>query len=179
MKRMSDNKNILRKDEIEVVANVLKKLSPGVIPYEIFIEYARLIVMPTIEFVPLRFHEGKVQVLLISREDSDTHWSGMVHIPGTVIRASDEKGSFKSALNRIFVNELGNQVTIGEVFFMKYLFHQVKRGSEISFVHWAEIKGKSENGTFYDVDNLPENIVEHQIIYIKEAAEEFVKKNLD
>ena len=168
-----DKQNVEREKDMQAAVDALKKLSLGVLSKDLFVEIARLVVMPPVELVPLRMHEGKVQVLLLEREEGDT-WSGQLHVPGSIIRSIDEKGSFTSALDRICKNELGDPHFDGEIIFMKFLFHQVKRGAEIAFVHWVELN-KPVHGTFYDVDNLPHTIVDHQIPFIKEAAEQFKK----
>lgn len=164
----------LSKEELASTVTALKKLSPGILPYDIFIQIARLVTTPTIELVPLRMRNGKAQVLLLKRELDNDVWEGKVHIPGTVILSTDKKESFNQGIERIFKNELHIPLT-GNAVFIRYVFKRVKRGTEISFIHWT-IVDQANTGQFFDVDNLPDNLVDHQREYILKAAEEFKKE---
>ena len=59
--------------------------------------------------VPLRLNiSGNIEVLLTKREASDPVWGGMLHTPGTVMRASDQKPNNEDALSRIIDGELSD-----------------------------------------------------------------------
>lgn len=161
-------------EEIISAQKVLAKLEPGFLPPEIFYEVVRLAVTTTIEMVPLRrSRTGEVEVLLTRREADDPYWPNQPHVPGTVLRASDREGSYADAFMRILEGELAGISTVGEPVFIQNSFHQVKRGRELALIHYVEVAGEPKNGAFYPVNNLPKNIVSHQVWFIKKAAEVF------
>jgi hypothetical protein len=69
----------MSEDEILRVAEVLKTLPAGRLPYPIFEQIARIVALPIIEFIPLRLNEaGLIEVLLLKRPDSDPLFAGMI-----------------------------------------------------------------------------------------------------
>ena len=166
----------LTSEEVDAVANVLKRLKPGFLPLPIFLEVARLTVTPIVEVVPLRLGSGgKVEVLLTQREGNDPTWAGLLHTPGTVVRASDEEGGYKDAFKRIFEGELAGTTIIGEPVLVGGVLHKVKRGMEASQIYWAEVSGESRQGIFYPVDQLPENIIDAQVEFVRNAAKHYAE----
>jgi hypothetical protein len=161
--------------EILTLITLLKRLEPGKLPLPVFLEIARLNVIPIIEIVPLRKKDGKIQVLLTKRDDNDPNWPGMYHTPGTVVRASDVNSEYNEAFGRILEGELVGLRT-SEPVFVYPLLHKVKRGMESSLVFWVEVKEDPKIGEFFDIDSLPENIIDTQVEFIKKAAEDY--KNL-
>ncbi len=152
----------------------ISQLEPGFLPMPIFSQIVRLVVTPTVEMVPFRrIQEKGLQVLLIKRDDDDPHWPGQYHVPGSVIRATDAKLSFQDAFNRIIKGEIKGIKVIKGPIFVQHLFHQVKRGAELPMIHWIEVSGEVSGGTYFDVDKLPENIVDHHPLIIRKALEHF------
>lgn len=168
---MADNNEVVR------VAEFLKSLKPGNLPLPIFIEVARLTVTPIVEIVPLRKVSGIIEVLLIRREENDPVWPGLLHTPGTVIRASDIENDFGDSFKRILEGELHNTST-GKPKFVKNLLHKVKRGMESSQIYWVEVLGPPLVGQFYPVDSLPIEMVDTQKELIDIAVEDFVKNKI-
>lgn len=160
-------------EEIAAAAKTLSKLRPGFLPLPLFLETVRLVPAPIVEIVPLRKVDGRVQVLLTKREDDDPTWPGMLHTPGTVVRSTDEEGSYKSAFNRILEGELSSIQLASDPQYVCSLLHRVKRGMEDATVFYVEVAGDPEKGTFYDIDDLPENVVDTQIDFIQSAAKSF------
>jgi hypothetical protein len=158
--------------EIEQAAAILSKLEPGKLPLPIFLETTRLTVTPILEVVPLRLKNSQVEVLLLERDKGDPIWGGMLHTPGTVIRANDKDGDFTDAFDRIFSNELGNSNHTKPVF-VDRIFHQVKRGREIAEIYYVEMDSDFTNGKFYEATNLPKEIVDTQIPFITKAVNKF------
>src|SRR5580704_17304344 len=76
-------------NEVNQTTNLLKKLEPGFQPYPIFEQIARIVVLPIVELIPLRMHNGTLQVLLIQRAADDEYWPNLWHTPGTVVRSTD------------------------------------------------------------------------------------------
>lgn len=160
-------------EELRTTVLNLKKLSPGELPLSLFLEIARLAVLTAIEFVPLRQKEnGVVEVLLIQREIDDPNWPGMLHTPGTILRACDQVGSFKNAFDRIS-QELSQPSNISEPVFVKNIFQHTTRGSVSALVFWVELNEEVESGHFYPSDSLPKSIVVSQLEFIQDAVEAF------
>lgn len=161
--------------EIDKIAEGLSRLEPGKLPLKIFIEIARLTVIPILEVVPLRLGEkGSVEVLLLERDSADPIWGGLLHTPGTVIRASDTQGDYSDGFQRILTGELqGIQAT--DPVFVKNVLHKVKRGMEAAAVYWVEVLHEPLNGEFHEVSKLPEKIVNTQTAFIQEAARSFIR----
>lgn len=165
--------NNISAEEISQVSQLLSKLKPGLLPFEIFHEVTRLVTTPIIEVVPLRKTvNGKIEVLLLRREADDPVWPGQLHVPGTVVRASDAAGSFADPLGRIMSKELTN-VKTSEPTFVKNILHHSGRGMESSQIFWVEVKGEPTVGEFYDADKLPESVVQSQLDFIPDAVAHF------
>ena len=165
----------LTSEEISTLEILISRLEPGFLPTPIFLQVVRLVVTPTVEMVPFRkTQEGTIQVLLTKRDKDDPNWPGMYHVPGSVLRATDAKLSFRDAFDRILNGEIkGIHVLTGPIF-VQYLFHQVKRGAELPMIHWIEVQGEIPEGTYFDIEKLPENIIDHHPLLIKKALEHFV-----
>src|SRR4051812_41643916 len=162
-------------DEVKQVASLLAKFEPGFLPYPVFEQIARLVALPIIEFVPLRRHEGKVEVLLIARPDDDPLWPGLLHTPGTVIRATDlnkDKQENWSAFERILQDELEG-TEVGSPHYVGSIFHESKRGAEQAQLYWIEVTGDPKVGEFYPVDALPPSLIESQEAFISAASENY------
>lgn len=162
----------MTKDEERELARLLKQLEPGFLPYHIFVQIARLVVMPIIEFVPLRFHKGRVEVLLLERGADDPIWPNMLHTPGTVIRATDTEKKIYLAFQRILIDELeGTAVTSPQ--YVGSILHKSRRGVEHAQVYWVEVTGQPKVGKFYPVDDLPEDLIQSQPRFIREAVRNY------
>ncbi len=162
-------------EEIAAAAKTLSKLRPGILPLPIFLETTRLTVSSIVEVVPLRKVDGRVQVLLTQRENDDPNWPGMLHTPGTVVRPTDEEGGYKSAFGRIIEGELSSVQLSGEPQYVGSVLHKVARGMEDAKVFYVEVAGEPTQGVFYDLDELPDNIVYTQVDFIRSAAKSFSK----
>lgn len=165
----------MTKEEQNQLVDLLKKLKPGYLPYEIFEQIARLTVLSIIEFVPLRFNDkGIIEVLLLERGKNDPIWPGKVHTPGTVIRPGDNNKNQYMAFARILEDELGGTKASSPQFAGSIL-HKSLRGHEHAQVYWLEVKGEAKRGQWYDASNLPINIVESQLKFIGMAVESYRK----
>jgi hypothetical protein len=160
-------------DEEKELAELLKKLEPGFLPYDIFVEIARLVALPIIEFVPFRLNaQKKIEVLLLHRGDDDPIWPGAWHTPGTVIRATDNEDKIYKAFERILKDELKN-TKVGQPYYVGSVFHKSKRGAEQSQVFWVEVLGNPEAGKFYELENLHQKTIKSQLLFIKQAAQSY------
>lgn len=154
-----------------LLVDVLKKLEPGFLPYEIFKQVARVVTLPIVEFVPLRLNsQNEVEVLLLERSEDDDIWPGSVHVPGTVLRASDKK--IEQAFQRITANELAH-TAVSPPHFVGNVLHDSKRGSEQAQVYWVEVSGREKVGKFYEAKNLPDNLIDSQRAFILRAVDSF------
>jgi len=167
-------------EDIQAIANQLKQLEPGFLPYPIFEQVARLVALPIVEFIPLRMGSAGVEVLLLARPDTDPFWPGMLHTPGTVVRATDvHKGKQDDwrVFDRIYQDELkGTEAS--QPHYIGSMFHDSKRGAEQAQLYWIEVLGEPTVGKFYSVSELPEDLIDSQTAFIKQAAMDFrrVKK---
>lgn len=163
----------LPSSDLDKAADILSSLQPGVLPFRIFRELARLSVMPIIEVVPLRLNSSnKIEILLLKRESDDPIWPSQLHVPGTVIRASDSSGTYHDAFSRILEKELGG-IQTSEPVFVRNLLHHSGRGMESSQIYWIEVNGEPTSGMFYDTDSLPNTIVNSQLDFIPDVIASF------
>jgi len=163
--------------EIELAASILSRLPGGFLPLPIFHEVARLVTTPTMEVAPMRMAaNGIAEILLTYRNDK--HWQGW-HIPGTVIRSTDEPDSFHTGFQRVLTEELNGSVTyLTEPQYVNQKFWDVARGRELDAVHFVEVSVADESqlpGTFFAVNAIPEDTVEHHKIMIPEIAEAYLQ----
>lgn len=180
MTENSPNSAPLTESEINQAAELLARIPAGFLPFPIFRQVARLAVFSIVEVVPMRVRDGQVEVLLLKRgeekQDWPELWPGILHTPGTVIRPTDELGSYKDAFHRILHGELYNIKLAGEPEYVYNLLHHNKRGTESAQVFIAEVIGEPEVGTFYPADRLPSNIMLSQLDFIPIAVKAFKQR---
>jgi hypothetical protein len=169
-------------EEIQQTADLLSKLEPGFLPYPVFEQVARLVALPIIEVIPLRKSpDGQAEVLLIERPDDDPLFAGALHTPGTVIRATDvHKPGMHNwpAFERVIQEELkGTEVSPPQ--YVGSMFHASKRGAEQAQLYWVEVKSEPKVGRFYDVNNLPSELIESQRDFITLAVKDFLTHTAD
>jgi hypothetical protein len=164
----------MSQDDTQRAANLLAKFEPGFLPYPVFEQIARLVALPIIEFIPLRMRDREVEVLLIARPEDDPLWPGLLHTPGTVIRATDLHDGQDNwpAFKRIVDDEL-QHTEIGNPHYVGSIFHQSKRGAEQAQLYWVEVRGEPRVGSFYPADKLPDELIESQKAFINEAVRHF------
>ena len=165
----------MTKDEENELVRLLSKLEPGFLPFDIFVQIARLTVLSIIEFVPFRINEkGDIEVLLLYRGDNDPLFPGQLHTPGTVIRPGDNKSNQYKAFSRILDDELKGS-SFGEPQYVGSILHESNRGPEHAQVYWIESKGDQVVGTWYRIDDLPNNFMESQQSFVTMAAKNFAE----
>jgi hypothetical protein len=164
-------------DEIQQAADLLKRFEPGFLPYPIFEQIARLVALPIVEFIPLRRSVQGIEVLLIARPDDDALWPGLLHTPGTVVRATDFGTDQKlwPPFSRIIHEEL-QSTDLGAPEYVGSTLNKSKRGVEQSQLYWVEVMGVPKVGKFYPVDNLPDSLMDSQINFIQEAVRNFAER---
>lgn len=160
--------------DIKVLTDLLSKLEPGFLPYPIFEQVARLVALPIVEFIPLRFKDQAVEVLLIKRDADDQYWPNMLHTPGTVIRATDlsEDEDNYPAFKRIIHDEL-KDTKVGPPHYVGSILHTSKRGVEQAQLYWIELLEEPKVGSIFKASELPEQLIDSQTKFIKEAVRNF------
>ena len=170
--------NQLTDIEIKDIAEKLKKLKPGFLPLEIFNQFSRLKVTITIEVVPLCFGpDGKIYVVLFNRGPKDLWWPNEFHTPGTCLVDSDiptsQWGLPTRAFTRLKNTELKGIKLIGQPIFVDNHNRQTKRGPESVHVYIQKIDYESAKSHLFPVDNLPINMMTHQINMVKKCGQIF------
>lgn len=172
----SDKLGGLSPDEITTAIELLGRLQPGFLPGEIFHAIARLTVLTALEMVPFRLDEmGRTQVLLIRRSLQDKFWPNMLHVPGTIIRATDEGENFEGAIERLLKEEMGDPPVVRGPIVFGVGLHPSVRGVETLIMSWVQLQD-SPKGEFYLVDDLPTELIEEQIPLIHQAMGNFREK---
>jgi hypothetical protein len=167
-------------NEIKQAVDVVKRLEKGFLPFDLFIAFASKVVMPTMELLPVRRSEsGDIEVLLTQRPGDDPYWPNEWHIPGTVIRASDNEGTdFSSGVKRVMQNELHGTIhMIGRPQYAGMKFWDVARGRELDQMFYFETNTKDADvveGKFFPANNLPETTMSHHKIMIPEIVAAFL-----
>jgi hypothetical protein len=159
-------------EDTQKLVSYLKQLEPGFLPYDIFVQIARLVTLSIIEFVPLRSSDGDVEVLLLERPERDEFWPGEVHVPGTVVRPTDSTGKIYKAFERIHQDELRG-TELSDYHFVGNILHRSKRGMEHAQVFWVEVTGEPKIGKFHPADKLPSNLIESQRSFIEQAVRSY------
>lgn len=163
-------------EEITAAAAVLKKLKPGFLPKEIFLEITRLTTTSIVEIVPLRRGSVGIEILLLPRDADDPTWPSMLHTPGTVILATDVEEGISKPLSRIATEELGMDELPKKIDFVTYAFHHSGRGAESSLVFCADLTSQNPpRGAWYPVTELPNNLVSTQTDLINDCVNYFTK----
>jgi len=163
------NQEKLTTEEQALLVKLLNKFEPGPLPRDIFSAIARLIVTPTYLAVPLFEDNGILKVQLLERDSDDPYWPGQVALPGKIILATDK--TLDDVYARLIKSEIPNaKIKIGPVF-CGHIFEEIIRGREISLINYIILDEAPKQGKLYDVNNLPENIVETEIKRVKMAAD--------
>lgn len=164
LNRMSDELNI---------SDQLAEFEPGKLPLDIFNQIARLNVLPVVEVVPFyRTEQGNIEVYLLQRDNDDNMWPGQYHIPGTIVSATDHAGSFKDAIDRI-VNSRLSSFLPGNFQMVDVQLCKVSRGMEVAIVFMTELRISPDPKSLFDLNNLPENMIDGHEGFIKIAKQEF------
>jgi hypothetical protein len=167
----------------EIAAAHLGRLQPGRQPLTLFSELARLVVLPTIEIIPLRQVNGQPEVLMAKRPDNDRYWPSLWHLPGVVVLATDPATHFRDlsgTTNRIFEKELGGAVApAGEPNILEIRRAKgPERGDELSPILWIEVKEVGDvaehNARFIPLDeaiwNPPQPVIDLHISQLERVA---------
>jgi len=147
----------------QLAAECLAGLEPGRQPLPLFKELARLVVLSTVEIVPLRKSNDRFEVLLAKRPEDDIWWPNQLHLPGSVQMpmGDDEPFStddYTTPVDRILADDFGDSVTrIGDVKLFDVQRRHDVRGSEQTAFAWTQADlasgaQKVKGGDFFDAD---------------------------
>ena len=163
------NDKVLTGPETQSLINLFKKIQPGYLPFEIFAQLARVVATPIIEIMPFR-QNHKTEILLTRRASDDNFWPGLWHVPGTIVRGSDV--DLNEAFDRVLIKELRGVKTTKPVLVQSAL-RKSERGRESAQIFWVEVEDEPDVGQFFDVEALPDDIIQIQLEFIKTAAEAY------
>lgn len=159
-------------DELNI-SDQLAEFEPGKLPLDIFNQIARLNVVPVVEVVPFyRTEQGNIKVYLLQRDNDDNLWPGQYHIPGTIVSARDHAGSFNDATGRILTSGLSSYSPDNPQMVDVQLC-KVSRGMEVAIVFITELRISPDPKSLFDLDNLPENMINGHEGFIEIAKQKF------
>ena len=169
---------MLTDDEVTQAAELLARLPAGFLPYPIFRQVARLTVLSIVEVVPLRWRDGRLEVLLLERPADDMYAPGTLHTPGTVVRPTDNLQTYQEPFERILRDEMDAAAVAAPPEFALDLRHRIERGAENTRVFTVEVVGSPAVGAFYPVDDLPPTVMRSQLDFIPDAVEVFRRRKV-
>lgn len=173
------------KFSLRQTVSFLEQVPQGHLPYELFLQIARLGVLGTVELVPLRrAQDNTTEVLLLKRPQKDI-WSNQWHVPGTVMLPTDRveyPSDYRDPLERL-VSSTGELAGTGLKFVHDPVMTETERrvtarGHEIAAIHYVEVAGEPQHGKFFSPDDLltdvPDNrLALHQYGFIQRAVSVF------
>ena len=154
--------------DIEQTIRMLEvaKSEDGRFPKELFYASARLFGESCLELCIFRTINGVDSVFLFPRPSTDPYWPGMLHVPGVRKLSTDTD---ESVLLRV-VGETLFDINLEDVHYCSSQIVRTLRGTEFSDVRWTWVDETGMDNFFYDVDNLPENIIEFHPILIEKSV---------
>jgi hypothetical protein len=171
----------LTESETRSLVRLLKKLPSGPLPYNIFVEFARLKVTPILEIIPLCLDSsGQVNVALFKRPADDRWWPNLYHFPGFCFLPGDLSATVKwglppKAYHRFLKTELKDIKCLGDPVMVGYFSANGHRGPSLNLVYIQPIDYLSSSPFLFPANRLPPNIVAGQKEIINHCAKVFVQ----
>jgi hypothetical protein len=166
LKKEKKVKKILKRLEDWLLAYLLKRVKSPM-SYAVFSAVAEKFVLSSVHLIVWRKKGHEIQVLLTQRDSSDPNWANLWHIPGTIIRRSDDFGNpigSGDPIKRLEQTEILTKLSSAPKLLFSRRISDV-RGDEITYVYSGMI---SENvppcGKFFDVDRLPLMVNSNRIL---------------
>lgn len=170
-------KRLLKNIENKHLAFLLKRMPVEGMHPLVFTRIAEKMVLTTVNLVILRFGpNGKLQVLLTRRPDDDICWPRMWHVPGTSFRAKDNPGNPIGAgdpIKRSLKEDFGTALAGEPIYLGDRFAPPGGRGPEINKIFLGELEGDLPKGVFFNVSDLPKNMVRNQIPWIRMAVKHY------
>lgn len=150
-------------------AALLGHLEPGFLPQEIFGQVARLVRLPMVDLIPIRREGWSRSIGLVQRDEDDTWWPGMWHLPGTHLRSTD---TLQSAFARLRKEEL-HLVRSGIPTFCGVSIHSSTRGAEVVLIYIIEqcFFKKNSSVKWFPVNSPPKNFIKSEMNVVKKMKE--------
>lgn len=129
----------------QLAAECLAGLEPGRQPLPLFTQLARLVVLSSIEVVPLRPKEDKLEVLLAKRPEDDPWWANQLHLPGSIQMpmGQDEplaSNDYSEPVDRVLTDDFGTSIArTGDVKLFSVERRHGVRGSEQTALAWTQV----------------------------------------
>lgn len=163
--------------EALLAAEILSRFPVGRLPLSIYTEMARLNALTAYEHVTFREDdEGGLQVLLSQRGPNDPWWPNEWHSPGVMVTSTDS--SFEDVHQRLVETELGENMNASDPCCVTSLPLDTARGKEIAYISWSFVSdGEPMKGQFFDIDNLPNDLIGHHYPILEAAIGDFNKNN--
>lgn len=168
----------------ELAISILNKWTGGPLSIGLFTVLAKITPQYCIETVVMRMHNSKIQCLLVTRDSADPVWPGMIHSPGSALRAADydrrDKNPLMGPVERVQNNEIMLKF-IGDPEFVGMDYYRTRRGPEVVHIFLAQVPENSvlqSNAAWYNVEDLGslDNFLTHQVVPIGRAAQYFSHK---
>jgi len=174
---MGLNNQEISAQKISTVVELLRRLQPGFLPEEIFHAIARLTVLTALEMVPFSLDTaGRTQVLLLRRSPEDRFWPNRLHVPGTIVRATDHGENFEGTIERLLKGEMGDPTVVNRPVIFGVTLRSSIRGTETLIKSWVQISD-APKGELYPFGNLPKALIQEEIPHIQSAHEHFRNAN--
>ena len=143
--------------EIAQCSEILSKLEPGILPFEIFSQVARLVRLPMLDLIPYKKEGNRKLIGLLKRDANDPWWPDKWTLPGTVITVND---TFESAIDRLTTKEIKIKISAAPIF-LGHIIHESERGCGIIFIYSAADIELEDNSPlkWFELTNLPDNFV--------------------
>jgi hypothetical protein len=117
---------------------------------------------------------GSTEILLLQRPVDDPFWPSQLHIPGT---RKLPKDTDKAQITRVMKEAgiyVGIYVNPSTIKYVASMTVETLRGTQFSDIRRVFIYYNRLDENFYDINYLPENIINHQIKII-----DIIKKDLN
>lgn len=161
------------------LVSLLRMWGGGRISDIVFTQLAAMIPQPIVEVVVFR-DGSELETLLIPRPKGDIVWPGMLHTPGTALRASDYKRPDGTPLNGAFERierEIDNQLAHPPTYAGR-LHRMSGRGPDVTEVYITELlEGSSlkPGQVWYPVEQLQAHplFIQEQMGHVKLATQAY------
>ena len=173
-----DTKKLLFRTKVRQTVRFLNKEGEKpLLTKEIFDSVLKAIPSTALEVVPFSIADGTLKVFLTRRSKDDEFWPNQWHCPGTVIINSDleDGGDLNKPWKRLKEKEL-NCTSLPDPVWVGKRHLKTKRGNEIALINYVEVPMDLEGGKFFEVDNLPDDLIDHHRIIISEAVKAYKNK---
>jgi hypothetical protein len=160
--------DFLTLEEEDTLVALLSKLGSRWSP-RLYNAMAKKCALTAIETVFLKEEpKGAVKVLLLERPADDAYYAGMLHSPGSILRATDQ--SYINAFTRVS-KELGG-VKITKAKSLGSIFHSTPRGPENAVIFLCEPGDKPKIGKYYALKDATwhKKLIEHHHAVLDHAV---------